>query len=71
MNFKTASGGTDTVRIPLSGLIEEYVFNPSSEQGATAASSSQHNVSLTEVRGATSGATQIYAELSIYDCGTY
>lgn len=59
-----------TVSVPLAGLIDEFNFNGSSETNATAATSTQHNVSLVETR-VTNGKSQIYGELSVFDCGTY
>jgi len=79
LDFVNFSGGTDTVRIPLAGLLDEFEFAISTEAGsvvpvahseATDENPERHNVYLKEVRQ-TSGATEVVGELSIFDCGTY
>ena len=68
--FELQNGTTSSMSIPVSGIVEEYQFNDSDEPDKTSASSSQHNVSIVSVRDVP-GKTQVYAELSVYDCGTY
>jgi len=70
LQYSDFSGGTKEVKIPVSGIIEEFQFNGSDQSGATPASSGQHNVSLVGTH-VLSGATQVYGELSIFDCGEY
>lgn len=52
---------TDTLLIPVKGIIEEYEFKEASDN---------YNVSLFEERSV-SGKTQIYAKIDTFDCGTY
>lgn len=70
LSYTDLSGGTKTVEIPVSGIIEEFQFNGSDQSGATPASSGQHNVSLVGTH-VVNGATQVYGELSVFDCGEY
>lgn len=74
LEFHTASGGTDTVRIPMSGLITEFEFTQATDADAIAPITSgteQHNVYFAEVRGDVAGKTKVYGEVSVFDCGTY
>ena len=79
LDFVNFSGGTDTVTIPLAGLLNEFDFKQSTEAGsvepiadsqATDQNPARHNVYLKQVRN-TSGSTEVVGELSIFDCGTY
>lgn len=61
INYHDASGGTHSTSAPLGDLIEEYNYPAKDEN---------HNVAFTVTRNV-SGATDIQAEVSVFDCGEY
>lgn len=73
MTFELSPEGTETIHVPMSGLIEEYQFTQATDADAIApitTGTEQHNVYFAEVRDV-AGKTNVYGEVSVFDCGTY
>lgn len=71
--FNLQDGTTSETRFSVSGIITEYNFTKSNDPTTTKTNAqikSNHNVNLYAERSI-SGSTDVYADIDVFDCGTY